>query len=325
MKIINYHEIEGENKLNGFENIIKYLKINYKIISVDEIYNNIVNDKLEKKSFGITFDDGHKSFYNNIFPIIKKYKVPITLFVSPKICINKENFWQLEIRDYDSILLKKIISDITKISLSEFKTFRVKSILKSLKLHDINEVISRYQKITNVKKKSFQYMTVDQLSEVEKSGLVTIGAHTMNHPILLNENDDVCKYEIEESINQLSSILNHEIKYFSYPFGVPKIDYSEREMKFTDSKGIKLSFSTDFKKVKKENNLMEIPRGEVSIGKRFYKTKISLWEYWKALIYIKNNEHTNLIDRVKNIDLFESYYKTVNSHSCNLSNFDLNN
>ena len=34
-------------------------------------------------------------------------------------------------------------------------------------------------------------MSIEQLKEIDRDGLVTIGAHTMNHPILANENDEV--------------------------------------------------------------------------------------------------------------------------------------
>ena len=41
----------------------------------------------------LTFDDGHISFYNNAYPIIKDYKIPASLYVSPEIVQNKELYW----------------------------------------------------------------------------------------------------------------------------------------------------------------------------------------------------------------------------------------
>ena len=78
-------------------------------------------------------------------------------------------------------------------------------ICKNLPLKIIKEIITIYQKETNTRPKSFLNMNVQDLLEVEKSGLVTIGAHTLNHPILKNECDENCDYEITGSIKELQS------------------------------------------------------------------------------------------------------------------------
>ena len=302
IKVINFHEVYD---VKWFEDIIIYLKNNKKIISCDDLYSHLDNQVKLKESYLLTVDDGHKSFYDNIFPVIKKHKVPIALFASPKICKEKENFWWQEIENFDNTLFKKIFSDIINIPGTVLNEMGVISIIKSIKIEEVLEAISRYQKIAKVNNKPFQNMTVDNLLELKKTGLVTIGAHTMNHPILHNEDNDVSKYEIEESINELSNILNEEIKYFAYPNGIPKIDYSDREMKYVKSKGIKISFSTKFKKVTRADNLMEIPRGEISNGKFNFKNKLFLWEYWNSLSHIKNgnktlNERKILLNMLKN-------------------------
>ena len=111
-----------------------------------------------------------------------------------------------------------------------------------MQINQIHEIIKQYREKNHTPKKLFQNMTVSNLKEVNQSGLVTIGAHTINHPVLKNENDVTSKYEINESINDLSGILNREIKYFSYPNGIPGIDFSERERTYLRESGIQLAF-----------------------------------------------------------------------------------
>lgn len=69
-----------------FESHLKYLKENgYTIIPLKEL----VNYYLQKgpppppRSVVITADDGHKSVYTDMFPLIKKYHIPVTLFIYP--------------------------------------------------------------------------------------------------------------------------------------------------------------------------------------------------------------------------------------------------
>lgn len=305
IKVLNFHEINNPNEVKWFEDIIIYLKSKKIIISCDDLNGCLNNDKNLKESYLLTVDDGHNSFYKNIYPIIHKHNVPIALFVSPKICKEKVNFWYQEMKDYDSIISKQIISELINIPIKEINDISFKSILKSLEINVIHEYIARYQKVTNTSVKTFQNMTINNLVEVKKSGLVTIGAHTLNHPILLNENNDISKYEIDESIDELSNILDQKIKYFAYPNGIPKIDYSYREMEYVKSKGVNISFSTNFKKVFKKNNLMDIPRGEISNGRFSFAMKIFLWNYWRGLANIKNGQK-ELDDRNKMSELLRN-------------------
>lgn len=285
LKILTFHELTN---VKWFENIIVYLKTNQNIISIEKL-NDYNNHKL-KNSYIITIDDGHKSFYNNVFPILKKYNVPVTLFVSPKICKHKINYWFQEIEGYNQIELINIISDIIKVPNAELNKYYLKSILKNLKISEIQEIIKRYQFKTNTHIKPFQNMTINNLIEVRNSNLVTIGAHTMNHPILANEDNEISKYEIQESIFELANILNQDIKYFAYPNGIPNLDFKNREMDYAKASGIKIAVSTEFKKASKNSHLMKMPRGEITNGKAGLKTKIYLWEYWNTLASLKSKQ-----------------------------------
>ena len=290
IKVLNFHEINTSHEIKWFEDLVIYLKEKKKIISCDDLHVAFKENISIKDSFLLTVDDGHISFLKNIFPIIEKHQVPISLFVSPLVCGEKKNFWYQEMSDFDEKLSKKIISEILNISLKDIDDLRFKSILKSVEINVIYEYIKRYQKVSGLSNKPFKNMDVNDLLEVNKSPLVTIGGHTMNHPILANESDNSSEYEISGSIHKLSDILNEEVKYFAYPNGIPELDYSSRETAFAKANGIKLSFSTKFRKVRRNSNLMEIPRGELSSGKFSVATKILIWNYWRDMVNLKNGQ-----------------------------------
>lgn len=60
-------------------------------------------------------------------------------------------------------------------------------------------------------------MTIQHLIELARDPLCTIGAHTMNHPMLRNSQD--CYYEILQSKKWLEKKLGKEIDFFAYPYG----------------------------------------------------------------------------------------------------------
>jgi peptidoglycan/xylan/chitin deacetylase (PgdA/CDA1 family) len=78
-------------KTTVFESHLKYLKDNgYKVIPLRQL----VNWYLKKgpapapKSVVIVEDDAHKSVYSDMAPLVKKYNVPVTVFVYPSAISN---------------------------------------------------------------------------------------------------------------------------------------------------------------------------------------------------------------------------------------------
>ena len=287
-KIINFHLV---NDGVWFEKVVCYLKSKYVFI-LNEALSKFYDSHLSiKDSCHITIDDGDNSFYKVIFPVLRKHKVPASIYVSPKICIEESNYWFQEVFGYNQLDLKRIIADMSDVSVNSIMKYSSESILKTMQINQIHEIIKRYRKLTHTPEKLFQNMNVNNLKEVEQSGLVTIGAHTINHPVLKNEDDVTSKYEISESINELSSILNHEIKYFSYPNGIPGVDFSERERIYLRESGIQLAFTTESKNFSFSDDKTCIPRIGISNREKmlFFKTKMYLGSNWGTISRLKPN------------------------------------
>lgn len=92
-------------KNSAFSEQMEWLKAHgYSVISLD-MAMGYVNGKVKKipaKSVVITVDDGHKSVYSDMAPMVKKYKIPVTLFIYPsaisnaKYAMNWEQLRELE-------------------------------------------------------------------------------------------------------------------------------------------------------------------------------------------------------------------------------------
>ena len=83
VSILCYHEVDRENdnyavKLSQFRSHIDYLRENgYRFINLDEYIAYTKGElTLPEKTVMITFDDGYRSFYTKIYPILKEYQIP---------------------------------------------------------------------------------------------------------------------------------------------------------------------------------------------------------------------------------------------------------
>lgn len=76
---------------NAFEAQLKYLTANgYKVIPLRELIDCYLGRRppLDHHSVVITVDDGHKSVYTDMFPLVEKYRIPVTLFIYPSAISN---------------------------------------------------------------------------------------------------------------------------------------------------------------------------------------------------------------------------------------------
>jgi peptidoglycan/xylan/chitin deacetylase (PgdA/CDA1 family) len=262
--ILNFHAIKDPK---WFEHILKIIQYLYHPVSYEDIENYYRNGKTLKHACHITFDDGHISFYETVFPLLKQYNIPASIFVSPKVITERTNFWFQEISDYDFNVLNKLVNKRLGITDDDSP---VKAKLKSLQIKEIWEIIYAYQEQTQTPPKSCMNMNIQQIKEVHQSGLVHIGAHTLTHPILKNENDDSVQYEIGNSISELSKLLDMPIHSFAYPNGKPGFDFGEREMNILKQHDIRLAFTTEERTLRINDNLMSVPRSGFEGGSTPY-------------------------------------------------------
>ena len=63
------------------------------------------------------------------------------------------------------------------------------------------------------------YLTWDQVRQLDKSGLITIAGHTVNHRNLASLSEVDQRFEIINGKAQLEAQLGHSIRHFAYPYG----------------------------------------------------------------------------------------------------------
>lgn len=95
--ILTYHNfdpsIPGSITMSTakFEAQLKWLKDNgYTVIPLQDVVDHLQGkkDSLPDKSVVISVDDGKESVYKYMYPIVKKYNVPVTLFIYPSAISN---------------------------------------------------------------------------------------------------------------------------------------------------------------------------------------------------------------------------------------------
>jgi peptidoglycan/xylan/chitin deacetylase (PgdA/CDA1 family) len=288
--IINLHVVENPK---WFENLIIYLKTQYKLVPLS-FFDDETNYSGNNELCSLTFDDGHRSVYDVVFPILKKHNVPAAIFISPRSVQQHFNFWFQEVKGYDKEIMVVILVRELDLNIQNRTSLNYMSVLKTLSLSRINELISIYQQETNTVAKPFLNLGVEEVKELRSSGLITFGAHTLFHPILRNEENDRVEYEISNSISELSVLLGEDVKYFAYPNGTPNIDFGEREILALKKNNIKIALSTEPKFVNRHSNKMMFPRIGITKGSilfiRFRLYLGPIYSQIKSILLLKTEQ-----------------------------------
>lgn len=258
VRILMYHRVEYLNDDYNmqavtpvnFERHMKYLRDHYDILSLDTQMGSWFEGRLNDAVI-VTFDDGYYDFLQNAVPIMEKYGIPATVFVSTGNIDSKYENWT------DSIL-RAVFSDVKQRDSYTFETeyyrgklptgnweekYKFYQMIRKLFIISSADKRKQYESqlldwagLSKNGRQSRRIMTAGELQKVSARKGISIGAHTVTHCSLKHQELSEQYYEITESKKVLEEITGQEVKLFAYPFG-SKDDYSDMTIKYLKEVG----------------------------------------------------------------------------------------
>lgn len=253
--------LHDEKSQEQFEQTLLWFKSRYNLVSINELRDHIYNGRPLKNACMLSVDDGWRSTYDVIYPVMKKHNVPFTIFVSPHVMETGMNFWYYTLRFCNENEIKDILIRRGYFA-EDVRKYPAELILKEILIDDVYDVLEEYLSThPEVKIKIPRgFMNTEEVLELHHSGLVEVGAHTIIHPILKAEDDIRAHKEIVESVDKLSDILDKKVTSFAYPNGIENVDYSVRDEQIAKEAGINMAFSVDPGIITSKTNSLSIPR-----------------------------------------------------------------
>jgi len=303
--ILNFHAVSDGA---WFENLLLYLKSAY-CVSPLSAFERAANCRQRHALCHLTFDDGDRAFYQTVFPLLCRHSVPATIFVSPRSVVEQFNFWFQEINGYDTAIMQEIFARELNIPIEKIISFDMFSLLKTQPVDLIWNLISLYRQQTGTAPKPCQNINRTELETILASRLISVGAHTLYHPVLPNETDVRAKEEILGSISELETLTGEEVRYFAYPNGRYGFDYGEREMEILRRSNIKLALTTEPHFVNGTANPLRFPRIGITCGNlRTIRTKLWLGPWWERIKYLRRTSEATKKAQIKAILNGRNYF-----------------
>lgn len=132
-----------------------------------------------------------------------------------------------------------------------YETFYLQTypIIKKHSIKVTNYIISEF-----IGKKN--YMSRNQITKVYSDGLLEIGSHTLNHPVLTIVSKNEALVQLAESKKNLESIFGTKVNSFCYPYGF----YNEETTSLVKEVGYTNATTTKLGSVVSADKLFEVNR-----------------------------------------------------------------
>jgi peptidoglycan/xylan/chitin deacetylase (PgdA/CDA1 family) len=237
-----------------FERQMAFVARAYVVLPLEELVDRMGRGILPRNALAITFDDGYRDNLTHAAPILARHGLPATVFVVTGAIETGEPLW------FDRLALA-------------FKHTRAGGWmapwggmlpLESVgqRLAALGQTLARFKRMTNGERQDRVEDALVSLGIADERPLrnvmlswgdvaalmglgVTIGAHTVSHPILSQLPDGEARAEIEGSRAAIRSRCGRAPQAFAYPNGGPA-DYSEAVISMVRDAGFSCAVTTRF-------------------------------------------------------------------------------
>lgn len=279
-------------------------------MSLPQLAQALRSRRVPSRAIAVTFDDGYANNLHIAKDILEKYHVPATVFISSGLLDSNREFWWDEL---ERLLLQPgqlpetlnliihgqqrqwHLGSAVVYSKGEQESDRhinpweskphtrlgfyysVWTAIRELPAEErltLQDEILKWAGGSPLARPDFRTLTTSEVQELERGGLVEVGAHTVSHPSLPAHSLEVQRQEIQQSKDVLERKLNHPIQSFAYPFG----DLNRNSITAVQESGFEQACSTVQLPVWNGCNSFLLPRFEVRNWKRnAFRQKLTGW------------------------------------------------
>lgn len=308
LSILIFHRVHArpdplfphEPDAQRFEAIVRYVSATYRVMTLREAIAHVERGVLPPRSLVITFDDGYADNAEVALPILQRYGLQATFFVSTGF-LDGGRMWNDSVIEciracrHDQIDLG--LFDLGRRSLTTpvERSSAIDALLPRIKYRTLSgreEAISGLLRLCEVTELPRDLMMrSDQVIEMHQAGM-EIGAHTVNHPILTSIKPPEAEFEITEGRRRLESLIDAPVESFAYPNGKPGQDYDHTHVAMVRTMGFRCAVSTSPGVSQSGDDRHQLPRF-TPWGK-----SIAVWGGRLALNHLNRSFATSVADGV---------------------------
>jgi peptidoglycan/xylan/chitin deacetylase (PgdA/CDA1 family) len=177
----------------------------------------------------ISFDDGYADNYTTAFPILRRLEAPFTVFLTTGFLDRSFPMWwavcERLVRRCDAVVGPegRLVARTVEEKKTAFRALDAafRRLDPAEQLRTIEFLLDRNASEGVLQETADLAMSWDSAREMARSGIVTLGCHTVSHPVLARLRPHDMAAEITHARNRIADELGAAPEYFAYPYGGP--------------------------------------------------------------------------------------------------------
>jgi peptidoglycan/xylan/chitin deacetylase (PgdA/CDA1 family) len=260
--ILCYHRVGtggipfySELPTSEFEQQMKFLRKHYRILSLAGACSELESPSEPLPSVVVTFDDGYSDLFAQAMPILQRYEIPATIYLTVGAVETGEVAW------YDRIFLalKHAPGSSLEFNLEEGQPRRFHFSGAVQRFHAAVEIITALRSLPDSQRRKLcadleervqlpraelkdRMLSWDQVRSMQNAG-VFFGCHTMTHPAVSRLTASDMEVELVESKELMERRIGEPVLDFAYPFGKPA-DCGKEARQVLDRAGYRSAVTT---------------------------------------------------------------------------------
>ena len=201
------------------------------LISLDEMHRRMVDGDFSRRFVCLTFDDGYRDTLQWAYPILKEAGVPFAIYVPTSFPDRLGELWWLALEaviarnDRIGLVINRRDRKFDCGTVAEKRTLYCELYLwlrhraTEAEMRDIVHRLAAFYPVDIAAFCKELCMDWNELAQLAADPLVTIGTHTVNHPLLTRLSQDGARSEMELSRSVIEAALGRKPAHLSYPYG----------------------------------------------------------------------------------------------------------
>lgn len=254
----------NEPDARQFEKKMRAVARDWTVLALPHALSLLRQGALPSRALCITFDDGYVDNLTVAAPILKKLNLPATFFIST-------GFWSGQVMWNDAVIEAIRAARAPRLACAQGcfeidgwgkKTRAIEALIGAIKYLPgpaRDAAVDEIVRAARVPPARDLMMREHQVRALFAAGM-SIGAHTVNHPILARVPQEVAASEVSDSRAMLENLLQTRIALFAYPNGKPGQDYGAAHVAMVRAQGFDAALTTERGAAHAHSDPFQLPR-----------------------------------------------------------------
>lgn len=281
-----------------FAEHLEVLRKHVETVSLQDFVATLDNGGVSRPTAVITFDDGYADNLLHAKPVLERYAVPATVFLTTGYLGGQREFWWDEL---DRLLLQPgVLPRTLQLTIDGtahewdlgkdadyavehwrrhdawvvsqppptarhavfLATWRLFQFVPDDQRHRLFDELRSWAGVREAVRPTHRQLCPDEVVTLVRDGLIEAGAHTVTHPVLARLPATLQREEIQQSVARVEAIIGHRVSSFAYPFG-SQPDFTDKTADIVRDVGCLCACSTVPGVVPRHPDRFQLPRCQI--------------------------------------------------------------